>query len=161
MGWLELLTKAPSLLSILVTLPRIFNEVKTAISQGFSLNTLENLIKNQVIRDFLTSIGSLIFPSLAPELHASAVLAMSSPDYVLKVQNSLNTLENAGLDPDGHYGPKTRAAILAFQAKYGLKQDEFAGDITMAKIGDLLAKRSVPQQVALTMPTSKAEAATA
>ncbi len=47
-----------------------------------------------------------------------------------------------GLIVDGIYGPKTRAAVEALQAKYGLKVDGFAGQITQAFISNLLTKAS-------------------
>lgn len=63
------------------------------------------------------------------------------------VQASLNKLhavppDIAPLDEDGNYGRNTRAAVRAFQISNGLDPDGIAGDLTCAKIDELLAKGS-------------------
>ena len=61
-----------------------------------------------------------------------AWVAMSIPTSWL--QAALNAVDNAGLAVDGHYGPKTRAAVEAFQTKKGLKVTGFASDLENAAI---------------------------
>jgi Putative peptidoglycan binding domain len=42
---------------------------------------------------------------------------------VITVQRWLNRLDNAALTVDGHYGPTTKAAVVAFQREHGLAPD--------------------------------------
>lgn len=160
MNWLTLIGQAPTIITILTSLPRIFSIIQTAIRQGFSLNTLQSLLDNQEIHDLFAAIGSIIFPNVKPELQATAAMASGVPEYVMKLQNGLNTVLGAGLDVDGHYGPKTRDAVLSFQKQFGLTQDEYAGDKTMAKLGEVLANKIiVPQIVVPQLPTTAIPAA--
>lgn len=56
------------------------------------------------------------------------------------VQSSLNALvPGLHLDVDGKPGPKTKAALVAFQAANGLSADGIYGPLTRAKIEELLA----------------------
>jgi len=50
------------------------------------------------------------------------------------LQESLNKLDNAGLDVDGEMGEQTTKAISAFQKKHGLEVDGWAGAGTSAAI---------------------------
>jgi peptidoglycan hydrolase-like protein with peptidoglycan-binding domain len=55
------------------------------------------------------------------------------------LQESLNTLNNAGLDVDGEYGAATNKAVAAFQKANGLNVDGWAGPETVAVIMKALA----------------------
>ncbi|MBV9825477.1 MAG: peptidoglycan-binding protein [Alphaproteobacteria bacterium] len=50
----------------------------------------------------------------------------SGPD-VREVQKALNTRAHSGLNPDGVFGPLTRAAVIAFQRANGLQVDGVVG----------------------------------
>lgn len=52
---------------------------------------------------------------------------------VKNLQRFLNWAINAGLTVDGEMGPKTTAAVKAFQKKYGLAQDGHFGKASLAK----------------------------
>ena len=54
------------------------------------------------------------------------------------VQESLNKLQDAGLEVDGDYGPATAQAIKEFQTEYGITPDGWAGPVTTAKLLELL-----------------------
>ncbi len=80
--------------------------------------------------DFLghpvVNVGAL--PPLAPAGSGS----VSNPT-VAALQTALNKF-GYGLVVDGRYGPKTRAALGAFQSNHGLKVDYQAGPLTWAKL---------------------------
>lgn len=46
---------------------------------------------------------------------AAHIMRGDCGDYILLIQQALNQLTNAGLDPDGNYGSGTAAAMLAFR----------------------------------------------
>jgi peptidoglycan hydrolase-like protein with peptidoglycan-binding domain len=50
------------------------------------------------------------------------------------LQESLNEVNDAGLEVDGDYGPATKAAVMEFQETRGLKVDGWAGIQTCAQI---------------------------
>lgn len=50
------------------------------------------------------------------------------------LQESLNEVNDAGLEVDGDYGPATKAAVTEFQDTRGLKADGWAGIQTCAQI---------------------------
>ena len=50
------------------------------------------------------------------------------------VQSSLNTLDNAGLQVDGVYGPATFEAVKKYQARNHLEPDGWAGMLTMVQL---------------------------
>ncbi|MEY4507922.1 MAG: hypothetical protein RLZZ450_44 [Pseudomonadota bacterium] len=57
-----------------------------------------------------------------------------SPAYIAWVQTSLNAIAHAGLVVDGISGPRTRAAVRAFQQSRGLTQDGIVGPHTEAAL---------------------------
>lgn len=57
-----------------------------------------------------------------------------SPGYVRWVQQSLNTVNAAGLSVDGQFGPRTRAAVMSFQRRRGLVADGIVGPRTEAAL---------------------------
>lgn len=50
-----------------------------------------------------------------------------------RIQRFLNWAMDVKLKIDGEYGPKTQAAVLAFQKKHGVKQTGQFGKLTLAK----------------------------
>jgi peptidoglycan hydrolase-like protein with peptidoglycan-binding domain len=61
--------------------------------------------------------------------------------HVGKIQQALNELDGAGLNPDGNYGPATASAVLAYKQKrnivnrsYQSQADNIVGKMTMASL---------------------------
>jgi peptidoglycan hydrolase-like protein with peptidoglycan-binding domain len=50
-------------------------------------------------------------------------------EAVVYIQNKL------GVSPVGPFGPKTHAAVVAFQKKHKLKADGIVGPLTWSKLG--------------------------
>src|SRR4051794_5593622 len=57
-----------------------------------------------------------------------------SPAYIRWVQESLNRVAGAGLTTDGQFGPRSRAAVQAFQRGHGLPGDGVVGPRTEAAL---------------------------
>lgn len=59
------------------------------------------------------------------------------------IQESLNTLDNAGLNVDSNYGMHTHQAVMIYQQRRGLIPDGWCGPETFAKMmADLKALKS-------------------
>lgn len=70
----------------------------------------------------------------APAGHTTLRSGSSGPD-VVDLQNRLNALGAAPqLDPDGAFGGKTRAAVVAFQQSHNLGPDGVVGPMTWAAL---------------------------
>jgi murein DD-endopeptidase MepM/ murein hydrolase activator NlpD len=63
--------------------------------------------------------------------YGGRLLSRGEPETpaVLYIQNKL------GVSPTGPFGPKTHAAVVAFQKKHGLKADGIVGPLTWSKLG--------------------------
>jgi peptidoglycan hydrolase-like protein with peptidoglycan-binding domain len=135
-----------TLLGLIPTIIRIVDFMKRVFTQGLSINSLGTIFQNEDVKTVFTMLGELLFPKVRPELQAAAAAAaLYAPDYVMKVQNAANVLLslNPPLDVDGHYGPKTKAAVEALQKKLGLEQvDGWVGDKSMAAIQAALLKKT-------------------
>lgn len=55
--------------------------------------------------------------------------------------------EKLGVDPIGKFGPKTEAALLAWQLSNGLQADGIAGPFTLAKLGIEDLPKATPIQI--------------
>lgn len=62
-------------------------------------------------------------------------------DHVLRIQQALNALDGAGLNPDGAYGPATASAVLSYKRKRGIinrsyqtQPDDIVGRMTIAAL---------------------------
>jgi hypothetical protein len=96
------------------------------------------------IADLLQNVGTALFPKVAEPLKkAAGAFAAFDPDVTVWLQNSLNSLFDAGLVPDGVYGPLTRKAVEDAQAKLGLKVDGWAGSLTRTAIDNALSSKPV------------------
>lgn len=62
--------------------------------------------------------------------------------YVAALQHFLNGLGYSCGSADWSFGPKTKAAVIKFQAAKGLKQDGIVGNLTWTAIYEALASRS-------------------
>lgn len=85
-----------------------------------------------------------IFSALAPDQPEPAQPPPSPAGHPVGsmswLQESLNILNNAGLDVDGEYGPATNKAVADYQRAHGLEADGWAGPETVNSIiGELAA----------------------
>jgi hypothetical protein len=72
--------------------------------------------------------------------------------HVVKIQTALNTLDDAGLDADGAYGPATANAVLRYKTKrnivnrsYQTSADNIVGKMTIAALDrEMLQRESIP-----------------
>lgn len=136
MNWLTaLLPLALQFVSILPGIAQAWNS-----ATGNSLQKVGAVVQSSgaaALEQQLATIGAQIFPNLAPNLQAAAaalIAAESHTGAVAWVQGALNLAQAAGLvqftgtgtsgntplTVDGLFGPRTQAAILALQAKFGL-----------------------------------------
>ena len=130
----------------------------TAISQawgsatGSSLQKVQSVISQESapILNVLSAIGNLWFPSLEPSLHAAAVALLAAEQHTgaaAWVQAALNIAETATivsfgpqLAVDGIWGPKSMAALKAFQATLKIPTTGMFADAEVAALQALLAK---------------------
>ncbi|SRR6266576_2423274 len=113
--------------------------VKAAIDAASSNSDLSAKIKalSQPLAKILETVGGALFPSAKPELHVvGGAIAAFDPNVTKWLQGSLNALvvPSPKLVVDGQYGPRTRAAVQAFQKQAGLVVDGLAGQLTQAAV---------------------------
>jgi putative chitinase len=77
---------------------------------------------------------------------------------VILLQKTLNKAIDAGLTPDGDYGPATEKAVRAFQQSNGIAVTGIAGPETLKKLGVDFPQQptQLPQSAAPTMPPPSA-----
>ena len=68
--------------------------------------------------------------------------------HVVKIQQALNILDNAGLTADGDYGPATAGAVLRYKEKRNIvnrsiqsRADDIVGKMTIASLDDEMVRR--------------------
>jgi len=77
-------------------------------------------------------VGPLTWNALMPECYGNPLQGYpGSPirigargDYVRQIQNCLNQVNRAGLNPDGVFGPLTQAAVMNYQRANGLNPED-------------------------------------
>jgi len=82
-----------------------------------------------------TKVISLI--GLIIQWYPKVSAALKGVNPIIWVQEGLNLVDGAGLVVDGINGPKTQAAILAFQQKHGLTPDGIPGLVFQLVLGSL------------------------
>ncbi len=134
------------IIALIPTILRIVDFAKRILTQGLSINSLSQVLQNDDVKSVFTQLGGLLFPKVKDEFKAVAgAVAAYSPDYVMKVQNAMNTflVPTPALAVDGHYGKLTREAVEAFQKQEKLEVvDGWAGDKTLARIQELSVKHA-------------------
>lgn len=124
---------------------RLAPSVLSTLNTGVSFSSVLALFEQQApaLVPVFEQLGAKAFPKLAPALHAVAGIVVSfNPDFTKWVQNSVNALvtPSPNIVVDGHYGPKTQAAVIQLQTQLGLKPDGFVGDISSQVIQAALNK---------------------
>ena len=69
-------------------------------------------------------------PGGIPSYPGQLIRVGARGDDVARIQRCLNTVNNAGLNTDGIFGPLTEAAVMNFQRSRGLNPDGIVGPIT-------------------------------
>ena len=73
-------------------------------------------------------------PTGIPPYPGTAIRVGARGDDVARIQRCLNSVNNAGLNPDGIFGPLTQAAVMNFQRSRGLNPDGVVGPLTWAAL---------------------------
>jgi peptidoglycan hydrolase-like protein with peptidoglycan-binding domain len=129
-------------LPLILQFVQLISQIKSAwdSSPTNSLGKIDAVLTGTQLVPQLEQMGAQLFPKLAPSFHAAAAaLVVAHPDATSWLQAALNAVDKAGLAVDGHYGPKTRAAVEAFQTKHGLAVTGFASDLENSAIMAALA----------------------
>lgn len=99
-----------------------------------------------------------------PAMTASAAPAMAREgSRGASVSQLQNLLKNKGFNPgptDGIFGPKTKAAVLAFQRSQGIEVDGIVGPQTWGKLRGASGPRPAPGSSAPTSPNAPTSPAT-
>lgn len=91
---------------------------------------LPGLVARRAAEAALFSGGDVVLPEQPhPMPQAVAAPAGSDADRIRAIQRAV------GVVPDGHYGPLTKAAVVAWQAKHFLVADGVVGPKTAAAMG--------------------------
>jgi peptidoglycan hydrolase-like protein with peptidoglycan-binding domain len=121
--------------------PTIKSIIDEAATNEDIVTKITHLAPN--VAGVLEQAGLEFFPQAAPQIHiAAAAIAAFDPNTTKWIQNACNSFvdPSPNLVVDGQYGPKTKAAVEALQAKLGLTVDGVAGMLTQAAISALLTK---------------------
>ncbi len=119
--------------------------VKDIIDEAMSNDDIVTKIQKLAgpLAPLLEQMGGQLFPAAAPALHiAAGAMAAFDPNVTKWVQGTLNVVvsPSPNLTVDGIYGPKTKAAVEAFQKQLGLDVDGWAGVLTQAALTAAMAK---------------------
>jgi len=97
---------------------------------GMMVRVLQNINE---IRDLWHRVSALL--QKIGLLPAGAVPALATHAFNVEwLQESLNAVDNAGLDVDGVYGTATFQAVKKYQSKKKLDPDGWFGLLTMAEL---------------------------
>lgn len=100
-----------------------------------------------------TNVNPAVTPPLPANPFSSTLNVGSTGSDVANLQKILNA-QGANLTVDGQYGPKTQAAVKAYQQANGLTADGIFGPLTSAKLtGGINAVGNPQNQPASTLPT--------
>jgi peptidoglycan hydrolase-like protein with peptidoglycan-binding domain len=88
------------------------------------------------IKALVDKIAPGVLDAAKPSALALGAVVKGGPQNfsVAWLQQSLNTIDNAGLVVDGDYGEATKEAVIAFQQRHSLEVDGWAGAGTSAAI---------------------------
>lgn len=107
---------------------------------GYGQTYYNKYAKNTTAAGSSSTTSNSVVPSVAssnPNLKSGSTGAQ-----VTLLQHDLNYVMKSGLDVDGSFGPKTKAALIAFQKKYGLTQDGIYGSKSEAQMKSVLTGKT-------------------
>ncbi len=144
-----LTTFLPLLIQLIAAIPSIKTAWDTAPknSLGAVAQAVQTSLPPSLVNQ-LAEAGAQLFPKLSPEFHAAAAaMLVAHPNSTSWAQSTLNLLQSTGyfsfgapLVVDGIWGPHTKAAIVACQAKMGLPTTGILADAEFSMLGQLLSK---------------------
>lgn len=127
-----IMTALPSVLSVV-------QNIQADRKAGSGLSVIQTIQKEAPdVINVLGQIGGALFPKVPAASQPAAAATALDPATVVKIQTALNSRMAAGqtqLTVDGAYGPKTIAAVEAFQQASGLAVDQWAGPLTQQALG--------------------------
>ncbi len=156
-----LTTFLPLLIQLIAAIPTIKAAWDAAPKNSFQAvaTAVQESLPPALVKQ-LAEAGSQLFPNLSPEFHAAAAaLVVAHPNNTAWSQSALNLLQSTGyvtfgapikdingkvvghvdLVVDGIYGPHTKAAIVAAQAKMGLPVTGILADAEFTMLASLLS----------------------
>lgn len=132
-------TKLLGLLPLIMQAVSLAKEIRDQHKSGSSVvSIVQN--RGQDVVDLVSQAGSQLFPNLGQQQQIEAGVLRFDATLTKKIQSQLNKMGvTPALDVDGHYGPKTKAAVTEFQKKSGLAADGWAGPVTQAKLDEAVS----------------------
>lgn len=145
-----------SILPLIMQAISIGEKVVEALKTGTSvLSLLQNFAPDVI--DLIKGIGASLWPNLDPtsQVQAAAMKLYDKPT-VTAVQTNLNKLviTNPMLVVDGSMGPKTIAAVTAFQTAHGITADGWPGPETQAALQVAVSAPAATKAVAAALKTA-------
>ncbi|TWT04586.1 N-acetylmuramoyl-L-alanine amidase [Planomicrobium sp. CPCC 101079] len=152
-----------------------YSNMPAILTENFFFTTrseLENYLLNPVVQTKLMNIHAEMvtqyfgFAFEASKTVEKEVVQVSKSyleegDTGVQVKTLQTNLNAAGASPkltvDGSYGPATKTAVIAFQKKYKLEVDGYAGKETQAKLKEVIAaaeKKAAEKKAAAAKPKS-------
>jgi peptidoglycan hydrolase-like protein with peptidoglycan-binding domain len=121
------------------------NRIVAIWNSGTSNDSIADRLKQLVPLSvpILEQIAALYFPKIAPQLHSVAGALVGNPNAVKYLQSALNILvsPSPNLAVDGIYGPRTLAAVHAFQKQNGFDTTGFLSETEDAVLAKLLTEK--------------------
>lgn len=121
-----------------------------AVHANGTITTLEGNTSNAFLRRVRNSAvvvgyGRPAYGDAAPMPQSDGILRLGSRGQAVRtLQSDLNRVMGSGLAVDGVFGPRTEAAVKAFQRRYGLTVDGEYGPMSAAMMKAALAGRTQP-----------------
>ena len=155
MNWL--ITILPLAIQFVSAIPSLASAWNSAT--GNSLQKVATVVQTlpPALVSQLEQAGAAMFPNLSPTLHAAAAALLAAESHTgatAWLQGALNIAQSTGyvsftgtgssgntpLTVDGLFGPHTRGAALALQAKIGVPTTGMFADAEISALQAVLAK---------------------
>jgi peptidoglycan hydrolase-like protein with peptidoglycan-binding domain len=135
-----------AIVSLFSTLLPIVSQVAQLWKTSAGFGAIAKVILTSPAAADLAAVGAAMFPAADKAIQAVlAAIHLGVPDATKWVQGGLNAAQNLGfikfgpgLVVDGHFGPKTFAAVVVLQAKLKLPATGAVADAEYAALNLLL-----------------------